>query len=251
MNVNVDSLINEVYHRRPLWDRQNKHHHNRYVLDKLWDEISAILNTPRLTARKKWKNLRDKFRTSLASISKPHGEAQIADYDGEWKYFSSLFFLKEQFLSKKDDDAFSIEDESNILEESKDNTGDGSDQFYKENATAVKCEYDSCNEEFLEPIESLTYQNSPSPSTTSECVNNRKRPNYGTVEEVSLYLQGKRKYESEDNEDLNFFKSLLPHVMLMPALDKMDYRIKVIRLTQEFLRNIKAEDKSANGDTNK
>nr|CAH7712238.1 unnamed protein product [Callosobruchus chinensis] len=40
---------------------------------------------------------------------------------------------------------------------------------------------------------------------------------------------------TEEDEDLNFFKSLLPHIRNLSPFDKMDYRIKIMKLTQEFL----------------
>lgn len=45
--MDADKLIAEVFVRTPLWDQKNIHHHNRFVLDKLWDEVAAILNTSR------------------------------------------------------------------------------------------------------------------------------------------------------------------------------------------------------------
>lgn len=41
MDLNV--LIREVHKRQPLWDQRHSDHHNRFVLDKFWDEVAAKL----------------------------------------------------------------------------------------------------------------------------------------------------------------------------------------------------------------
>uniref|UniRef100_A0A0K8V1Z9 BESS domain-containing protein n=1 Tax=Bactrocera latifrons TaxID=174628 RepID=A0A0K8V1Z9_BACLA len=49
------------------------------------------------------------------------------------------------------------------------------------------------------------------------------------------FLQEKRAKKDEDDEDLCFFKSLLPHVKNMSSSDKIQYRIKVLQLTHEWI----------------
>ncbi|KAL1487721.1 hypothetical protein ABEB36_015628 [Hypothenemus hampei] len=89
-------LISEVFIRPHLWDQKNKNHHNRFVLDKLWDGVATKLNTTSMV-RNKWKALKDKFRTTLASIPKSKLGDGATNYKVEWKYFQSLLFLKDQF----------------------------------------------------------------------------------------------------------------------------------------------------------
>ena len=36
-------LINSVFIRLPLWDKENRDHHNRYVLEKLWAEVANTM----------------------------------------------------------------------------------------------------------------------------------------------------------------------------------------------------------------
>ena len=45
--MDIDSLISEIFVRPSLWDQKDKNHHNRFVLDKLWDEVAIKLNTTR------------------------------------------------------------------------------------------------------------------------------------------------------------------------------------------------------------
>jgi len=43
--MNVDVLITSVFKRKPLWDQKDPEHHNRYVLDKMWDEVAVEMKT--------------------------------------------------------------------------------------------------------------------------------------------------------------------------------------------------------------
>ena len=41
--MDVTLLISKVFERPPLWDKRNKLHANRYVVERLWAEISKEL----------------------------------------------------------------------------------------------------------------------------------------------------------------------------------------------------------------
>lgn len=45
-----------------------------------------------------------------------------------------------------------------------------------------------------------------------------------------------QKSSSKEDKDLNFFKILLPHVRTFFAFDKIEYRMRVMKLTQGFLK---------------
>lgn len=49
-------------------------------------------------------------------------------------------------------------------------------------------------------------------------------------------LEQKNKKNNEDEADLDFFKSLLPHVRTLSPYDKLEYRMRVMKLTQEFVQ---------------
>ena len=40
-----NALISLVYKRRALWDQKDRNHHNRYILDKLWEEVATELHS--------------------------------------------------------------------------------------------------------------------------------------------------------------------------------------------------------------
>ena len=71
--------------------------------------------------------MRDKFRTVIATIPKSKsGDAQTNNYRGEWKYFKSLLFLKDQFTARKSIGNFPKIDD-NIFDESSQMSQNGID----------------------------------------------------------------------------------------------------------------------------
>ncbi|XP_054288084.1 uncharacterized protein LOC129003799 [Macrosteles quadrilineatus] len=129
--MDVDNLISQVFMRPALWDKCDKNHHNRFVLDKLWNEVAEELKTKQTAVRGKWKTLRDKFRTVLVSIPKPKsGDAQdCVDYTGEWKYYKSLIFLKDQFTPRQSSGNFGVTTPVPSLEESAGEDNDCEEDF--------------------------------------------------------------------------------------------------------------------------
>nr|CAH7712235.1 unnamed protein product [Callosobruchus chinensis] len=203
MNINV--LIDEVFARPALWNQKQKHHHNTYVLDRLWDEVADKLCTTRFAARNKWKNLRHRFRTTLKTEDPER-------YTGEWKYFYSLMFLKDQFLPRgpaAEDGYFAGENQE---------------------VTGFRISPESSNYDTEFP----PLSSSPLPSSSNSERRKRKRSIQIEDEECEQMEEKRPKREDED-EDLNFFKSVLPHIRSLSPYDKMDYRIKIMKLTQEFL----------------
>ncbi|XP_044760300.1 uncharacterized protein LOC123317754 [Coccinella septempunctata] len=207
--MDVDLLISEIFVRPPLWDQNNKNHHNRFISDKLWGQVAHKLHTKPITVQRKWKILREKFRASFASVPKSKsGDVQLRDYKGEWKYFKSLFFLKYQFaLLEEDIDDISIK---------KERTGS------PHNVSSTRSPSGPSN----------ATEQKPEGSSSS-----RKRSVH-TDDTLDILHQKRPKIDDDDNEDLNFFKSLLPHLKSLSSHDKLEYRIKLLRVTQEFSKNV-------------
>lgn len=38
--MDIDEFISCVFVKKPLWDQKDSQHHNRYILDKLWDAVA-------------------------------------------------------------------------------------------------------------------------------------------------------------------------------------------------------------------
>lgn len=210
--------------------------------------------------RNKWKALRDKFRTTLASIPKPKsGDPAIIVYKGQWKHFQSLLFLKDQFAPRSHGGNFNIdEDDSNTCSSQK--SPDEEDITDTQESTV-----EQVDEEEIAGVSTLhsTTPSTSRPSSTSENRDTSTKKKRSSRDNVGLelldiekrkmqYLQEKlkKKTDEEEDEDLAFFKSLLPHVKKLSAYDKMSYRMQILRTTQEFLKptNITATNQGDTGD---
>lgn len=195
--------------------------------------------------RQKWKSLRDKFRTTLASIPKPKsGDASVTDYQGTWKYFSSLLFLKDQFTPRKSGGNFDDKDDCDTILE---DTCLPQDQYddNDENQESASMQEDMGSSHH--GSHSTVSDNTPSSSRPSSSADKHRKTKQSSKENLGdallqvekeklQYLQNKKIRNDEYDEDLNFFRSLLPHVRTLSAYDKMEYRMRVIKITQEFLR---------------
>lgn len=97
--MNADLLICLVAKRRPLWDKKDPQHHNRFVLDAKWDEIAFEMGASRNIVRNKWKTLRDGFRKEFLKINTTGYEEVDSPFHlkPKWKYYDCLMFLKDQF----------------------------------------------------------------------------------------------------------------------------------------------------------
>lgn len=42
--MDIDNLISAIFVRSPIWDKRNKNHSNRNVVEKCWKEISKEVN---------------------------------------------------------------------------------------------------------------------------------------------------------------------------------------------------------------
>ena len=105
-----------------------------------------------------------------------------------------------------------------------------------------------------EHVEIISY-----PSTSAEnqaFINIRKRPlttsNIGSqlldVEKKKLKYLENKKVQNVEDEDINFFKSLLPNITNLSSYDKMSYRIEILKITQEFM--IQSTNACTNTNTN-
>nr|XP_012230427.1 PREDICTED: transcription factor Adf-1-like [Linepithema humile] len=243
--MNVDKLISEIYVRSPLWDRRNSNHHNRFVLDKLWDEVAHQLHTTRITARSKWKALRDQFRTILASLPKSKlNDLTMNSYEGQWKYFRRLLFLKDQFRLRISKENFTIMDEDKVLNDTSQNLQEDS-KYVDENEDQLSMPSAGETVSSKQCTESVTLSSRSSNSAGSHQNINTKRK-HSTSEDVGSallevekkkvqYLEEKGSQKANEDDDLNFFRSLLPHINTLSSYDKMSYRIKILKVTQDFL----------------
>lgn len=187
----------------------------------------------------------------MASIPKPKsGDSQINEYSGEWKYFKSLFFLKDQFTPRTSKGNFPKSDDENISDNTSQTLQDVSDDDNECEQEIKDCNTQSSldNLEHFSSEPSSTRSNVNTPYSSRASSNARKCPKKRSsknvedvgqalvqIEKQKLQFLEQKRNTTEEDEDLMFFKSLLPYVRKMSAYEKLEYRMKVMKLTQEFI----------------
>ncbi|KAL1516321.1 hypothetical protein ABEB36_000240 [Hypothenemus hampei] len=198
--MDIEKLISEVFKRTPLWDKRDQNHHSRFILDKKWDEVAEHLNTTH------------KFRTTLSSIPKTKsGDAAYSytEYKKQWKYYENLLFLKDQFIPRNHDGNFKI-DVNQITDI---NESEPIMVLCESNITPSSASSSEPNLEGCTP--------SPSSSFSSPAITK------------NLNLKKKRSFK---DEDVTFFKTLVPHIKELSTIDKLSYRAEIIKITQKYIQ---------------
>ncbi|KAJ4450166.1 hypothetical protein ANN_01573 [Periplaneta americana] len=186
-------------------------------------------------ARKKWKLLRDKFRTLLSKLSVGQEDTRGSPELISWPYFSSLLFLKDQFGQKKlsDNVPFGIHSETKVEEEyfefgTTDDPNSISQSLDFENSREV--------DETLMPASVASSSSSKTrPSKRSRQTDSVDQAFTDEETEKSRYWEEKRSRTDDEGEDLHFFRSIIPHVKGLPPLKKMTFRMKVMEALQGVL----------------
>lgn len=93
----IDDFINLIKGLPIIYNRLDKHNKQEYA--DTWDQLEAILKTPKKFLMMKWKGLRDNFRVELKKeyFSPPENR-----YVSKWVHYKKLAFLREQVLATLD-----------------------------------------------------------------------------------------------------------------------------------------------------
>lgn len=216
--------------------------------------------------------MRDKFRTVLSSIPKPKSgdPAMIPiNYKGSWKYFQSLLFLRDQFTARTSGGNFiSLVDEAEVNYDYSELTQEDCQDVDEIESQSMPGTDESVPHSPAETAESreLTTPSTSAPSSSRgghQNINIRKRrnvtDNIGSalldVERKKLqYIEDKR-LQSADDDDMNFFRSLLPHIKKLTPYEKMSYRMEILKVTKDFMKpgnqsNATSNPPSISGDNN-
>ncbi|CAB3252851.1 unnamed protein product [Arctia plantaginis] len=232
----TEKLIHEVQNRPILWDRYNDYHHNRVATDREWLNLSLVLNTHKDILKQKWKNLRDQFQRELRKIPTPDGDSAnsyLANYTGKWIYFEQMLFLKDSVKTKQyNHNIEEVEMPEDTIEE----------LIVFEDEPLIKVEDDySLNSKnpLLQPQNPV--REFPSQGCTTDIVNSRH-----LEAEIDEEVGRKRKASEEpqdrtkrkkmslaedperiDDDDLHFFKSLLPFMKKLTPIRKLIVRNEI------------------------
>jgi len=206
--------------------------------------------------RKKWKYLRDQFSVDFGKIKPPRpGDPGGESYETKWPHYRSLLFLKDIVKPRASS--------SNLKSDKSAPTQSNPIPSYDKTADCVRgdsCDHDdrgdsvAFNENDSEDIRFTQYGtrdenqdtggvNSQNRSLVQD--NPRKRKQNGVnakynetivaiEKQKANFLEEAMKNRQPENEDLLFFRSLLPHVSNIPANMKLRFRNRIQQVIDEF-----------------
>ncbi|XP_063842374.1 uncharacterized protein LOC135090051 [Scylla paramamosain] len=244
--MDVELLIAKVYERQPVWNKWNKHHANRNVVDRLWAEISQELNCEETLVKKKWKYLRDQFAVELGKIPPARsGDAAGDTPTSKWQYFKLLHFLKDVVKARASTGNLSGVLTNDTVETSLPESPQIEYQMGTMEPPLATEEGVSHTKDALEREDEVMEKQwliSPATRPKKKGANKRSKTDdfnqsiLDIEQQKNQYLKEKinRKQDKEDDEDLMFFKSLLPHVKRIPAVQKLTFRSRLQELVQQF-----------------
>ncbi|PNF31667.1 hypothetical protein B7P43_G15686 [Cryptotermes secundus] len=239
----AELIIREVKRRRILWDIKHNTYHNRKLVDRAWSEIAENVGETKETVKTKWKNLRDTFRKELKKAPRScsgDGEEHAPRYLGSWPHYGAMLFLRESFQSfqlnaSSDQPLPSSQLSTSVLHETCEKT----------RGTEVRM-LQSNNQMELEQLEN-SFPGTTEPahanrisSAASKTRNTMSSINFDEdlLETESKTLSLLRGQSDEDDEDMHFFKSLLPHVKQLPSISKLYFRSQVQNVLAHELSKI-------------
>ncbi|XP_068083480.1 uncharacterized protein [Anabrus simplex] len=233
--MDSEVLIAAVYNKPSIWNRKDKYHSNRNVVEKCWKDISADMEEDETKLRKKWKYLRDQFAVELGKIpSSRSGEAGNT-YTSKWPYFNLLLFLKDvvrprQASGNVSKVAPSSHDAALSLDDSQFTTVTSPPTSPREEADENEDSLPppACEES---PVQARTKRLRPT-NIYNEALLEIERQKLHYFKEKSKHKR-QRERENED-EHLHFFKSLLPHVRKIPPTKLLSFRNRIQEVVEQY-----------------
>ncbi|KAI4464899.1 madf domain transcription factor [Holotrichia oblita] len=210
--MNCAALISEVCCRKPLWDSTHPQHHNRTVLDKLWDEVAQNMDFSVKDVRQKWKYLRDQYRKELRKV--PRFEDGSWSYQPSWPYFQSLEFLTSQMSFAEPNGTPTQNTNPNLNELSR-----GTDE----------------DEEEILPDSPLTNSEAAQEVNRNKAPKRKAASNINDFNEKLLKLEEKKLellskqqacVDEERSDDYHFFMSLIPVMQKFNDLQRFKIRTR-------------------------
>lgn len=211
--------------------------------------------------RKKWKNLRDYFGTEYSKrpVSRSGDSADCQSWTSKWQYFNQMLFLKDIVAPRKCSGSLGnlVHTVNEVATESEDSVHSFKVLGSTSPVSSVNSEHTSinlnANNEADDNIQDATSPTltqmetslcpTPPPNSRGKkrkvefCAktNSSQYDKLIDLEQQKLKLLTER-YQSQDdnNDDLLFFKSLIPYVQNIPVERKMAFRSRVQMLVDEF-----------------
>lgn len=198
--------------------------------------------------KSKWKNLRDYFRNECKKVGTSRsGSSADASVSSSWPYFKQLLFLKDILRPDRRDSNLT---QNEPVEETEEGSMD--DDNETQASEAGQDSHYTQNSEPPSPISVANDHSSRESSISRSKRAKRCRPDFECIakkndEIIAIEKQKLEILEREqnltDDDDLCFFKSLLPHMKKLPSTTKLRIRSKMQELV---LTELEALDRPQN-----
>ncbi|CAH1990964.1 unnamed protein product [Acanthoscelides obtectus] len=233
--MDKELLIAAVFERTAIWNKRDKLHSNRNVVDRYWKEISIEIKQDEAKIRKQWKYLRDQFSVELGKLPPPRsGDAAEDLPTSKWPYFTQLLFLKDVIKPRAASGNLSMMQSAQSTQET--------EEIQSSNENSDNEESSRESEGCVVPPTPISRKTNP---TSASITAQRKRRTATDAYQESMLEIEKRKVEylenkakrgcsDQDDEHMSFFKSLLPHVRQIPANRILCFRSRVQELVDQF-----------------
>lgn len=197
---------------------------------------------PGAVLRKKWKYLRDQFSVECSKIKTPRsGDAAETVTESKWPYFKSMLFLKDivrprassSNLKPKAPTATDYgedkrEDNINLHAEEEEKDNDDLNETENPNENETETQTAELNQPANPPPENPRKRRRMMANNTfyNERILQLEQQKLNTIQSV---------FQREpENDDMMFFKSLLPFISKIPTERKLRFRSRIQEVVEEF-----------------
>uniref|UniRef100_A0A1Q3F6D7 Putative alcohol dehydrogenase transcription factor myb/sant-like protein n=1 Tax=Culex tarsalis TaxID=7177 RepID=A0A1Q3F6D7_CULTA len=241
-NFRIDDFIALIKRFPVIYNRADKHNKQEYA--DTWDQLEAILKTPKKFLMMKWKGLRDNFRVELKKEFYSPPEAR---YVSKWVHYQKLAFLREQVLPTLDQklDSDSTQDDLHQFMKFVQNQEEASPKEHSYANSEVKHEREDSAEDSNEPC-----------SETDFNFNHFQEPDTNHLPEITITpklpldlqqpinLQSRKRRHSQNapstsssaapsgvpptqDDDYHFLMSIHPYLRQLPLQVKLKVRLQM------------------------
>ncbi|XP_066969335.1 uncharacterized protein [Macrobrachium rosenbergii] len=250
MDTKEELLISLVYRRTALWDPRHRDHRDRNVINRLWGEISLELGISANELRMKWRGLRDCYAKEMRNISNSSpGISNELSIQSSWPLIKQMSFMRD--VTPPQDSAKNsrpVPGESTMGRRDRQSLPDhlGGIVYASQNELSFASQIHLNDEEEIDGLDNPAIvdvtgaDEKELPSDIAGRGAKRKSLDDSWRENVTLEARAKKlevlarsPNGEETDEDLLFFKSLLPDMRLLPRTRKLSIKIRM----QELLLN--------------
>lgn len=236
-NISFVSLIEK---HRCLFDFGCAEYNNRSIQERAWEKIAKEVSGSVLECKERWKNLRASFTRYLKSIKLSSGDGNR--YKKPYYLAEYLHFLKPFTKSRKQSGKLqrvSLSSEPDTEEQAYDNemeSPEPASQFFRdgeqENETQRR------NEDCIMNV-GKWQEDVPADFGTPATKKMKRTISIEDVNRSAFEFYQSRKHSGPneiEDPDLSFFKSVLPDIREMNAEQKRRFKIGILNLAQQILK---------------